>query len=307
MNRPLISVITPSYNRAGMIATAIQSVLDQNYPQVEHIIIDGGSTDGTLDVLKKYPHLRVLSEPDLGMYDALNKGLGLSTGKIIGFLNSDDVYASGIFASIALAFSDENVDAVAGLAGITQNTTDMTHDSVMCRPGMGEDLIRHTVLEQPIFNAYFFSKGVFQRIGAFDKRYKIAADRDFMLRFVLGNFNTIIVDYPVYYYLRHSGSMTIDYTEAKLKKMVDEHLFLSKTFIEARSKFPEQLVESLVEMRTRDTVRVCAHCFRQKKFNEAWFYLVEGFRYNPFWFIRFLKHALIHPIRLTIGLPYKSP
>src|SRR4030066_1952836 len=97
---PKVSIITPSYNRAGMIETAIQSVLSQNFPEVEHIIIDGGSTDGTLDVLKKYPHLRVVSEPDQGMYDALNKGLNLATGEIIGFLNTDDYYAPSVFDKI---------------------------------------------------------------------------------------------------------------------------------------------------------------------------------------------------------------
>lgn len=307
MNKLLISIITPSYNRAGMIETAIQSVLGQDYPQVEHIIIDGGSTDGTLDVLKKYSHLRVVSEPDQGMYDALNKGLSLASGEIIGFLNTDDYYATGIFAQIALQFSEKNADAVAGLACLVQHSADIFHDLIMYQPGQGEYLIRHTVLEAPIFNAYFFSKCVFNEIGAFDTRYKIAADRDFMLRFALGIYNTIIVDFPVYYYLRHSGSMTFDFTDSKFRKIVDEHLLLSKSYIEAHSKFPRQLVKSLVELRTRETIRVCAHCFRQKEFSEVWFYLVEGFRYNPLWLIRFLKHAMIHPLRQKMGLPYKSP
>lgn len=302
-----ISVITPSYNRVGMIETAIQSVLYQNFSEVEHIIMDGGSTDGTLEVLKKYPYLRVVSEPDLGMYDALNKGLNLATGEIIGFLNTDDFYAPRIFAQIVLHFSEENVDAVAGLAGIVQHPTDFADDIVMFHPGQSDDLIRHTVLESPIFNAYFFSKRVFQKIGAFDTCYAIAADRDFMLRFVLGNFNIIIVDLPVYYYLRHSGSMTFDYTAAKFRKIVGEHLLLSKSYIEAHTKYPRQLVKSLVELRTRETIRECAHCLRQKDFCGAWFYLVEGIRYNPFWLIRFVKHAIVHPIRQKIGLPYKSP
>ena len=307
MNQPLISIITPSYNRTGMIETAIKSVLDQDYRQFEHIIIDGGSTDGTLDVIKKYSHLRVVIEPDQGMYDALNKGLSLATGEIIGFLNTDDFYAPCIFTQIALKFSEGTVDAVAGLAGIAQHSADVAHEKVLYRPGQGEYLIRHTILEPPIFNAYFFSRSVFNKIDGFDTRYKIAADRDFMLRFALSNFNTVIVDFPVYYYLQHSGSMTIGYTEAKFRKIVDEHLLLSKSYIETRSKFPRLLIKSLVEMRTRDTIRVCAHCLRQKEFSGAWFYLKEGFRYNPLWLIRFLKHAIVHPIRQKKGLPYKSP
>jgi hypothetical protein len=101
--------------------------------------------------------------------------------------------------------------------------------------------------------------------------------------------------------------MTFDYTEIKFRKMVDEHLLLSKSYIEVHSKFPRQLIKSLVELRTRETIRACAHCFRQKEFSGAWFYLVEGIRFNPLWPIRFLKHIIVHPIRQRIGLSYKSP
>jgi glycosyltransferase involved in cell wall biosynthesis len=303
----MITIITPSYNRAGMIETAIQSVLSQDYPQVEHIIIDGGSTDGTLDVLKKYPQLKVVSEPDTGMYDALNKGLDLATGEIITFLNSDDYYAPDVFSKIANIFADKNIDAVVGLAGIVYQTEDTHQDIVLYQPGQGDSLLSHTILEMPIFNAYFFSKHVFHDIGKFNTRYQIAADRDFMIRFASGNFKTCVVDYPVYYYLQHSDSMTIDYTDAKYRAIVDEHLFLSKSYIESHIEYPRQLVESLVELRTRETIRVCAHCLRQKDFSGAWFYFKEGILYNPLWIIRFLKHAFIHPIRQKMGLPYESP
>ncbi|MBE3118097.1 MAG: glycosyltransferase [Candidatus Atribacteria bacterium] len=113
-NQLLISIITPSLNRADMIVTAIESVLAQNYPYFEHIIIDGGSTDGTLNVLGKYPHLRLISELDRGMYDAINKGLALASGEIIGFLNTDDLFADDIFAKVAKKFDDDRILVVAG-------------------------------------------------------------------------------------------------------------------------------------------------------------------------------------------------
>ena len=304
---PVISIITPTLNRAQLIETAIQSVLDQHYPNVEHIIIDGGSTDGTLDVLSKYPKLKVVSEPDKGMYDALNKGIALASGEIIGILNSDDYYAPKVFTSIAQYFSAENVDAVAGQVGIVDITKGIMASSITHNPGNGENLIRHSILEPPYINSYFLTKSVFQRIGLFDTQYKIASDRDFMLRFALGHFKIVVVDDPVYYYLQHSGSMTIGYTETKYRKMVDEHLLLSKNYIKSLSEYPNLLLRSFVEMRTRDTIRVCAHCLRQMKFGKALHYAKEGFRYNPFWILRFLKHSLIHPIRLKLGFPYKSP
>jgi glycosyltransferase involved in cell wall biosynthesis len=87
-----ISIITPSFNSVNYIERAIKSVLSQDYDNWEHIIVDGGSMDGTLEILKKYPHLVWVSEPDRGQSDAMNKGFQMSTGEIIGYLNADDWY-----------------------------------------------------------------------------------------------------------------------------------------------------------------------------------------------------------------------
>ncbi len=84
-DQPLISIITPCLNRAEFIAEAVESVLSQDYPNVEHIIMDGGSTDGTLEVLKRYPHLRVVSEPDEGMYTAINKDWISLKGRLLAY------------------------------------------------------------------------------------------------------------------------------------------------------------------------------------------------------------------------------
>lgn len=101
---PKISIVTPSYNSAKFIEDCIQSVLYQNYPNFEHIICDGGSTDGTVKILEKYPHLKWISEPDNGQTDAINKGLKVVTGDIIAYLNSDDMYCREVFETVAKYF-----------------------------------------------------------------------------------------------------------------------------------------------------------------------------------------------------------
>ena len=111
-NFPLISIITPSYNSAKYIEDCVQSVLNQNYPNFEHIIIDGGSTDGTIDILKKYPHLKWISEPDTGQSDALNKAVGMIKGEILGWQNSDDYYLPNTFSKIIGITNEYNKDII---------------------------------------------------------------------------------------------------------------------------------------------------------------------------------------------------
>jgi glycosyltransferase involved in cell wall biosynthesis len=106
MNKPLFSIITPSYNQGKYIKKTIQSVLDQGYDNTEHIVIDGGSTDDTVCILKSYTHLTWISEKDRGQSDALNKGFSAAKGDFIGWINSDDWYAPGIFNDVAHALQE---------------------------------------------------------------------------------------------------------------------------------------------------------------------------------------------------------
>ena len=180
VSRPSISVVTPCLNRVQFIEEAIQSVIQQNSPTIEHIVIDGCSSDGTLDVLQRYPHLRVVSEPDQGVYEAINKGIRLSQGKIIGLLNSDDLYEKNVFAAIQKIFDDDStLDAVAGGASVFSEDGTGTRQTVACyvEPSDVKLSLRNVTVGVPITNARFFRRDVFERIGVFDTQYAIAADR----------------------------------------------------------------------------------------------------------------------------------
>lgn len=111
-NIKIFSIVTPSFNSVKYIEDCIQSVLKQNYPDFEHIIIDGGSNDGTIEILKKYPHLIWISEPDEGQSDALNKGFKIARGEIIGWLNADDKYLDGTFYKIKNLLTNSYHDGV---------------------------------------------------------------------------------------------------------------------------------------------------------------------------------------------------
>jgi glycosyltransferase involved in cell wall biosynthesis len=180
-----ISVITAVYNNRDSIADALDSALGQTHDDVELIVIDGASTDGTLDVLRGYGNrLAVLvSEPDQGIYDALNKGLRFATGEVVGLLHSDDLYADEhVLTRLTEAFADPGVDAVYGdLVYVSKDAPDRVvryWKSGVFTP----QKLRHGWM--PPHPTLYVRHSVYERLGLFDTNYSIAADYDFMLRFL---------------------------------------------------------------------------------------------------------------------------
>lgn len=179
-----ISVITVSYNSALTIKDTLQSVSLQRYEDFEHLIIDGGSKDGTLEIIrswKDYP-VRLISESDEGIYDAMNKGLVLATGEIVGFLNSDDVYAdSSVMTKIANTFQDESVDACFGdLVYVSRDSSHIVR-YWRSKPFIGGSFAKGWCPAHPTF---YVRKLVIERLGLFDKSFKLAADMEFMMRYL---------------------------------------------------------------------------------------------------------------------------
>jgi glycosyltransferase involved in cell wall biosynthesis len=232
---PLFSIITPCLNRAGNIARAVESVLAQNYPAVEHIVIDGGSTDGTQAVLARYPHLRVLSEPDRNLYDAINKGLRLARGDVVGLLNSDDLYASGAFSAAAQILSDSSVEMVIG--GAEMFAFCGGHETVLRRftgPRATSLLEANAIGNVTLINTCFWRHSLLAQIGLFDDRFPLAADKDFWMRLVLATPTHRRLQQVLYRYLSHSGSLT--FSGADIRDMASVHLLdLARTrFTECR-------------------------------------------------------------------------
>lgn len=174
-----LTIITPSFNQAPYIEQTIRSVLAQDYPCVEHIVIDGGSTDRTVDQLKKYPHLQWVSEKDRGQADALNKGLAKASGDIIGWINSDDYYEPKIFGSIVRCFKDPNVMWVTGhLTFLWDQTGELVAEK--SSPISYARLLNNPdIVRQP---STFFRKSFIEQVGGWNPEFFMAMDFDLWVR-----------------------------------------------------------------------------------------------------------------------------
>lgn len=186
-NQPKVSIITVCFNSAKTIRDTIESVINQTYQNIEYIIIDGGSTDGTIDIIKEYePYIaKWVSEPDDGIYDAMNKGIKMSTGEIIGIINSDDWYALDCISLVVHTFiAEPKPDVVHG------NMVICDEDGTLLYLVKGLLNFKNNLYRRmPIFHpTMFVKKLVYENEGLYNCEYVIAGDYDFIFRIVKGNY-----------------------------------------------------------------------------------------------------------------------
>lgn len=181
-----VSLITGSFNSVSTISDTIESISSQDYLDIEYIIIDGNSKDGTVEVIKSHNQkiTKWISEPDSGIYDAMNKGIAMATGEVIGILNSDDFYSNNqIISQVAKAFEDEKVDAVFG-------------DLVFVDPMNLTKIVRKYSSKKwnpkklawgfmPAHPTFFVRRKYYESLGVFKTDYKISADYELLIRFLL--------------------------------------------------------------------------------------------------------------------------
>ena len=179
---PLVTIVTTTYNSGKTVNDTLQSVAAQDYPHIEHIIVDGASTDDTLEIVHRYPHVRkVISEKDNGIYDAMNKGLKSSTGQIIGFLNSDDFYVS---TSVVREVVEKMLAA---------QTDALYADLVYVHPVKVDKVLRTWVAGDfkarkflygwmPPHPTFFVRRNIYDQCGMFNTNLKTSADYELMLR-----------------------------------------------------------------------------------------------------------------------------
>jgi len=250
---PRISVITPSLNSSKYLEQAIQSVLAQNYPNFEHIVVDGRSTDGTLNILRKYPHLKYVSEPDKGQADAMNKGFGMSTGTVIVYLNADDFFAPGAFFCV-IPYFEKGAKFVVGRIGVLH-----TDERNYINDGKAtfEEMLRWWEMNAFCYNpvGYFYSREVQEQIG-FNTENHFTMDLEFLLnaslKFRMTKINSILGYYRCFPGTKTYGRSDI-YTQLNDLRFLDTYLkYCSKEYTEKYMADKQKYVAQMISEQARN-------------------------------------------------------
>ena len=221
-----ISIITATYNSGKTLRDTMESVLRQTYKDYEYIIKDGGSKDNTVEIIDEYApkfgdKLKVVSEPDKGIYDAMNTGMGMATGDVVGILNSDDFYTSeDALQTIADAFDKNDIDATYGDIHFVKD-----EDLTKCVRYYSSALFKRRYMRlgfMPAHPSFYCKRSVYQKYGYFDTSYKIAADFENLLRIIfIGKIKMLYIKKD-FVTMRTGGASTAGFRSRAL--IMKEHL-----------------------------------------------------------------------------------
>ncbi len=242
---PKISIITPTFNQGQFIEKTILSVINQNYPNLEFIIIDGGSSDNTISIIKKYEHKITywISESDQGQSDAINKGVKLATGEIINWLNSDDYLEASILFKIASDFQNPNVDVVCGYSELITNSGIISKRTSQLKNDFALFISSGHIM-QP---STFFKKTFFDEFSPIEVKLHYMMDHYLWLQYICkyGVSRVLYVDYKISNVLLHEDAKSFKMIELFKddKEMIYSSLFssLNLSFIYPNKKNLKEL------------------------------------------------------------------
>lgn len=226
-----ISIITITFNSAKTLPRTLESVQSQTYCDIEHVIVDGASTDDTKNMIVNYArqhaNVRWISEKDSGIYNALNKGIAMATGDIIGFLHSDDVlFSPHSIEQIAHAFTDKSVDVVYG-------DLQYCHEGKIVRSWKSNPFHSYSLKYgwMPPHPTMYVRKEVYQQVGEYDEWFHIAADYDMMLRIFKSGFHSQYI--PEVLVQMETGGASNKNAKARLSKTQEDYIVLKKNHVGA--------------------------------------------------------------------------
>ncbi len=222
---PKISIVTAVLNRAGSIERTLASVREQGHPNVEHVVVDGGSTDGTLEILKRSEGIRWISEPDDGLADAMNKGIAMASGDWIGWLNSDDYYLPGAFGAVAAAVeSDPEARWIVGTCRIIDGNDREIRSAITAYKNW---LLRHYSFRLYLTQNFvscpstFVRKDAYEAAGPLDSRYRISMDYVVFLR-IARRWDPVVLDKDLAVFRMEEGTLSMDGFEQQFMEHAEQ-------------------------------------------------------------------------------------
>jgi glycosyltransferase involved in cell wall biosynthesis len=280
------SIITATLNSGEHLEECIGAILAQRPFEFEHIIVDGGSTDATVSIARRFPHLTVIERPGSSIYEAWNVGLDVASGDLMGVCNSDDFYAPNTFARVVEeAKSHPNAWLVSGKA--IHFTRDAAGNNVVLaeyadKPS-GELRFENLHLFGPSLNARFFTRNLVNRFGKFDTRFRLASDCSYMMEIALSRLPVVYVDEIFYYYRSHSRSSSLGGNTKNATISLEEKLRIGNEFINSSRLQPREL-RHLRQAMAVQFVATIIECLSLKRWNDMmislrclrWFSIGEG-------------------------------
>lgn len=274
---PKFSIVTPSFNQGHFLEETILSVLHQRYPHIEYIIVDGGSTDNSVDIIKRYESKLAwwVSEKDRGQAHAINKGLERVTGDIVAYLNSDDVFLPGAFDLVAKTFMERpHINWLAGSCLLFGNAA----EACVKHPTPTTDVASWLYYNRLPQQSTFWRRSVMQKQGLFEEKFRYSFDYEYWVRLVHGGEHCDVIDFPLAGFRLHPHSKTV----AEGTHFAGEDKALRDHYLAKLS--PEEIQRLAVMERNGQTFAQFTQAMelkQQGKGGEAWNCFGSAVRQNP--------------------------
>ena len=280
---PLFTIITPTLNASATLEDAVCSAMGQGI-ECEHLIMDGCSSDRTLEIAHSFPHLTVHSGRDRGLYDAMNRGAFFARGEWLIFLQADDWLPEGALAAFQAALEkNPSAEILTGSAEAVHQIGENLWDTRWQRTSDADKAltVEKIALGEPMLNARAIRKSLFKKAGPFDLAYSLASDRDFLLKLTALQPQAAIVDAPAYRYRWHEGSRTMNAGNSLSRRLTAENLAIAEKHIKSATELSAQQLLKLWHSRQSTQAALCAFealqplaviqaAFRATRINPSW-------------------------------------
>jgi glycosyltransferase involved in cell wall biosynthesis len=278
-----IAVVMPVLNAERTLRRALDSIAKQS-GAVDIVLIDGGSHDATWSIATSSPGVRAISAPGSSIYEAINRGIAETSRAAVALVNADDVLLPGAFAAWSEALAR---DRAAGVArGQPEFLLEDADGTLAPQQRDRRDIVKLSldlVLRGPCaINALCIRRAAFDRIGLFDPRYRIAADRDWMLRAWLARERIVEIAAPVYRYIAHPGSLTLDPARRSYAAIRREHLTMAESYL-ARRDLPADVATAIRTWHAAETAMLSLDALRSSRWGEIVRVTSRAFRVSPGW------------------------